>query len=202
MSKFHWAIDMGHGPRQAGKRSPLFPEPLEGRRFFEWRFNREVAIGIVAALKERGIRCSLIADSLEEKLGSALKLRVDRFNSLPVPEQERILLSIHANAFGDGKEWTSPNGVEVWYKEGAGDMVRQMAQSFQDSLVRHTALKDRGVKQTTSFYLHRHAKGAAVILTENGFYTNLPEALLMLTPQFKKKVIDAHVEVIEKLEQL
>jgi N-acetylmuramoyl-L-alanine amidase len=77
-----------------------------------------------------------------------------------------------------------------------------MAQSFQDSLVRHTALKDRGVKHTTSFYLHRHAKGAAVILTENGFYTNLPEALLMLTPQFKKKVIDAHVEVIEKLEQL
>jgi N-acetylmuramoyl-L-alanine amidase len=197
--KYHWAIDMGHGPRQAGKRSPMLPHPYVGQ-FLEYEFNRLVALGIHEQLLALGIRCSIIADSVKENLTSSLQLRVNRFNQIAEPVQEKVLLSIHANAFGNGASWTAPRGIEVWHRAGANAVEVEMAQVFQQHIVKQTGFRDRGIKSSASFFLHKHAKGAAVILTENGFYSNLEEVKIMVTSTFADAVIQAHVEAIKKIE--
>lgn len=193
--RYCWALDPGHGPLQAGKRSPMLPD---GRRFFEWEFNREVAILTWKGLVKKGIGSIMLVDNQMERLGSSLMLRVDRFNKLPYSPNRKVLVSIHSNAFGS--TWSSPNGVEVLYWH-ANEKAKAMAQVFQKNIVDFTGMRDRGVKPVDNLYLHMHCKGT-VLLTETGFYTNHNEVKLLLDKSFRAKVAQAHVDAIIQIENL
>jgi len=69
-----------------------------------------------------------------------------------------ILVSIHANAFGNGREWTSPSGWSVYTSRG------QTRTDFSDG--------DADIEE--NFYILRHTICPAV-LTENLFMTNLSD---------------------------
>ena len=61
-----------------------------------------------------------------------MKDRCKRVNDIVAREgkQNVILISIHANAFGNGKEWTKPSGWSVYYtskgQTKADDLAEQM----------------------------------------------------------------------------
>lgn len=95
-------IDNGHGQTTAGKRSP------DGR-FLEYKFNREIAGRIVADLQNKGFDATLLVPEADD---ISLAERCRRVNAVcqSVGSANVILVSIHANAFGNGKEWTSPTG--------------------------------------------------------------------------------------------
>ena len=90
-------IDPGHGLDTPGKRSP------DGR-FLEAQFNREISRNIVYELKDRGYDAELLVN---EATDISLKERVSRANSHSshLGKDQVIIVSIHANAFGNGKEW-------------------------------------------------------------------------------------------------
>ncbi len=99
-------IDPGHGINTPGKRSP------DGR-FLEYRFNREVSRLILSDLIDRGFDCETI---VPEETDISLQERCARVNRhcRQLGINNVILVSIHANAFGNGKEWTSTSGWSVY----------------------------------------------------------------------------------------
>ncbi|MGN1210064.1 MAG: N-acetylmuramoyl-L-alanine amidase, partial [Candidatus Cryptobacteroides sp.] len=117
-------IDNGHGQNTPGKRSP------DGR-FLEYIFNRSIARQIVADLTDRGYDASIL---VPEETDIPLSERCRRVNEIVSREGKDnvILVSIHANAFGNGKEWTSPSGWSVYTSKGqtkADELAEQLAKA-------------------------------------------------------------------------
>lgn len=103
-------IDNGHGSDTAGKRSP------DGR-FLEYKFNRSIARRIVADLTDRGYDASLL---VPEETDISLSERCSRVNAYCKAHGSSscILVSIHANAYGNGKDWTPPHEWSVYTSKG------------------------------------------------------------------------------------
>lgn len=103
-------IDNGHGSDTAGKRSP------DGR-FLEYKFNHIIASGTVSALRNKGLDAELL---VPEENDITLAERCRRVNGWcrEHGKDSCILVSIHANAFGNGREWTSPSGWSVYTSKG------------------------------------------------------------------------------------
>lgn len=91
-------LDAGHGINTPGKRSP------DGR-FREYRFNRIIVNAIAEHLRLRGYDVEILVPEDED---IPLPERVRRANKLTCrighPVQDTIIVSIHANAAGNGSK--------------------------------------------------------------------------------------------------
>lgn len=190
-------IDPGHGLNTPGKRSP------DGR-FLEAQFNREISRNIVFELKDRGYDAELL---VTEDTDIPLKERVSRANahtSLHGKDQV-IIISIHANAFGNGKEWTSPKGWSIYTTKGRTDSDRlatciaEAARKYLPTLQLRGDFSDHDIDYEESFYILRKTISPAV-LTENGFFTNKEDLAYIESREGERAIIDLHVEgIIEYL---
>ena len=199
--RYLWCLDNGHGKLQKGKRSPFFED---GSQFEEWEFNRDIVKRISQKLDELGIQYFNVVPEIE--VGSFLKERVARANSKESPlGLPKVYLSIHANAFGMSNWVNGTKGIEVWHYPG-NDKGKRMASAFQMALMQHLPdWKDRGLKShqkgsSKIFYVLRKTSMPAV-LTENGFYTDFEETTLLMKPEIRQKIADAHVAAILRIEQ-
>ena len=148
-------IDNGHGQSTPGKRSP------DGR-FLEFQFNRTIAKQIVDDLRDRGYDAELLVPEDDD---IPLKDRCKRVNDIVAREgkQNVILISIHANAFGNGKEWTSPSGWSVYTSKGqtkadllADDLAMAAIKYFGKQAIRGD-FADGGLKPCCSGRKHQNA---------------------------------------------
>lgn len=199
--RFLWCLDNGHGKLQNGKRSPVFED---GRQLQEWEFNRDIVKRIAQKLDEIGIQYYIVVP--EDEVGSFLRERVERANTKESPlGLPKIYLSIHANALGNNTWINGTKGLEVWYYPG-NQTGKRLASAFQTALTQFLPdWKDRGLKShqvgsSKIFYVLRKTSMPAV-LTENGFYTDKEEATLLLQPEIRQKIADAHVAAIVRIEQ-
>lgn len=190
-------IDNGHGQSTPGKRSP------DGR-FLEFQFNRTIAKQIVDDLRDRGYDAELLVPEDDD---IPLKDRCKRVNDIVAREgkQNVILISIHANAFGNGKEWTSPSGWSVYTSKGqtkADDLAEQLAKAAIKNLpqMKMRAEKSDGdLDYEENFYILKHTTCPAV-LTENGFYTNKEDLAILESHEGRRAITDLHVEgIVEHL---
>ena len=103
-------IDNGHGSDTPGKRSP------DGR-FLEYAFNRDIAARVASKLTSLGLNAEIIVPELTDV---PLKERVSRINArcTALGKQNVILVSIHANAAGNGLQWTKPHGWSIYTSKG------------------------------------------------------------------------------------
>lgn len=186
-------IDNGHGSDTAGKRSP------DGR-FLEYRFNRTIATRLVADLIDRGHDAQLL---VPEENDIPLQERCHRVNAIcqALGKNNVLLISIHANAYGNGKEWTTPSGWSVYTTKGqtqsdalAEQLARAAAKNLPQMKLR-TDHSDGDADYEENFYLLRHTLCPAV-LTENGFYTNLHDLALLESRTTQRAIIDLHLEGI------
>lgn len=190
-------IDNGHGQTTPGKSSP------DGR-FLEYLFNRTIARQIVADLTDRGYDAELLVPEDDDV---PLKDRCKRVNDIVAREgkQNVILISIHANAFGNGKEWTSPSGWSVYTSKGqtkadllADDLAMAAIKYFGKQAIRGD-FADGDIDYEEGFYILKHTISPAV-LTENFFMTNEQDLQLLESQSGKQSIIDLHVEgIIEYL---
>lgn len=186
-------IDNGHGQTTAGKRSP------DGR-FLEYQFNREIARRIVADLKDRGYDAQLLVPELDDV---SLQDRCVRANKIYLANGRKdvILISIHANAFGNGLQWTSPHGWSVYTSKGQtqadilADCLAEAAIKNAPNLKLRADMADGDYDYEEGFYILRHTMMPAV-LTENGFYTNARELQFLESQAGKQAIVDLHVEGI------
>lgn len=188
--KYLWILDPGHGALTKGKRSPVTDD---NRQLYEYEYNFDIAKMIEFYLKEIDIR-SIVTINDPSTVGNALLKRVLKANFYQTPLQ-KIFVSIHGNAGPSEDFSTSFKGIETFYYSPVG---KRIADVFQKELVGKTKLVNRGIKKG-NFYVLRYTDHPA-ILTENGFYNNPQEFELMMTKEFRKKIAQAHVAAIQKIE--
>lgn len=176
-------IDNGHGIETPGKRSP------DGR-FKEYLWNREVAEILCDILCDDGFDARLLVPETNDV---SLKTRVNRANKVWKEEGACILISIHANAAGDGSRWMQARGWSCYTTVGQTEsdrLAERMYDSFRtefpDARFR-TERADGDQDYEADFYILRKTRCPAVLL-ENWFYDNREECAFLLRQDTKEHV--------------
>ncbi|MBU7594640.1 N-acetylmuramoyl-L-alanine amidase [Metabacillus halosaccharovorans] len=176
------AIDAGHGYDTPGKRT------VDGMK--EYEFNRAVANEMKKLLvKYEGVT---VLFTHSDQRDVPLNERTTKANQ----EKVDVFISIHANAHGNGKQWTSAEGIETYVYTTKPKTATRLAQMVQNELISSTKRKDRGVK-TANFHVLK-ATSMTAILCECGFMTNKEEAALLQTLSFRLTCANAIVGAIVK----
>ena len=188
-------IDPGHGIDTPGKRSP------DGL-FREYLWNRQVADLILEGLVSAGIDASLVVTETNDV---SLRNRVNRVNTIcnRLGASNVLLVSIHANAAGNGSAWMNANGWSCYTSKGQtkSDQVAEclydaFEAEFQDSKIRKD-MSDGDRDWEENFYVLEKSKCPAVLL-ENFFYDNREECAWMLQEETKRRIASAAVKGIIK----
>ena len=188
-------IDPGHGIDTPGKRSP------DGL-FREYLWNRQVADLILEGLVSAGVDASLV---VKETNDVTLRNRVNRVNTIcnRVGASNVLLVSIHANAAGNGSAWMNARGWSCYTSKGKtkSDQVAEclydaFEEEFQDQKIRKD-MSDGDRDWEENFYVLQKSKCPAVLL-ENFFYDNREECAWMLQEETKRRIASAAVKGIIK----
>lgn len=200
MSRMKILIDNGHGNNTPGKRSP------DGR-LLEWQYAREIAKAVVSRLRNAGYDAELL---VTENYDVPLLERVHRANvkCQSLGKENVIVVSIHCNAAGNGKEWLKATGWEIWTSEGMTDsdrlaewMLRMAELSFPDK-IRVWKLEQYQRDKEKNFTILKSTLCPAV-LTENFFMDNQDDVAFLLSEEGKKAIINCHVlGIINYIESL
>lgn len=188
-------IDPGHGIDTPGKRSP------DGL-FREYLWNRQVADLILEGLLSAGVDASLVVTETNDV---TLRNRVNRVNTIcnRVGASNVLLVSIHANAAGNGSAWMNAKGWSCYTSKGKtkSDQVAEclydaFEEEFQDRKIRKD-MSDGDRDWEENFYVLQKSKCPAVLL-ENFFYDNREECAWMLQEETKRRIAPAAVKGIIK----
>ena len=188
-------IDPGHGIDTPGKRSP------DGL-FREYLWNRQVADLILEGLVSAGVDASLVVTETNDV---TLRNRVNRINTIcnRVGASNVLLVSIHANAAGNGSAWMNAKGWSCYTSKGKtkSDQVAEclydaFEAEFQDRKIRKD-MSDGDRDWEENFYVLQKSKCPAVLL-ENFYYDNREECAWMLQEETKRRIASAAVKGIIK----
>lgn len=187
-------LDAGHGSLHpmtgkyvtAGKRMVK-----DGIVYYEGVHNQDNVDRIATVLEAKGYEVIKLRDTWRD---ITLKQRVEHANEY----EDAILISIHSDANGNGREWNSANGVGTWIYTNGSSNTKKLADSLNNSLICNFdgVAKNRGIKKA-NFYILKYTKMPAVLL-ELGFHTNKEEVIKMQTEDWKERVTKSVVEAIEE----
>ena len=186
-------IDAGHGIDTPGKRSP------DGS-FREYLWNRQIADLVQEDLAIDGYDVGLVVTETNDV---SLMTRVNRVNAVcsKLGTDNVILVSIHSNAAGNGKDWMNAKGWSCYTTKGqtksdklAECLYDAFERSFPDRKIRKD-LQDGDRDWEENFYLIQKTKCPAVLI-ENFFYDNKEECQFMLKQETKERVARAIVKGI------
>lgn len=190
-------LDAGHGINTPGKRSP------DGR-FREYKFNRIIVNAVAEHLRLRGYDVEILTP---EDTDIPLQERVDRANRMTCqpgqPIQTVIIISIHANAAGNGSQWMKARGWCAYTCKGH-TLSDELANCLYKAARKHlpgqrirTDYTDGDPDFEKNFYLLRNTYAAAV-LTENLFYDNPDDLAFLESIEGQKAIVALHVEGISE----
>lgn len=202
-------IDNGHGENteQNGKFSPVLEDSMNipseftnKNRFREWKYNRVISHQIVDKLKSMNYDARLV---VPEDTDISLSERVRRINTICNKEGAGnvLLISVHANAVGNGTQWMSAYGWEAYTTRGKtkSDELANFLYKRADSYLKGRKIRedwtDGDRDKEADFYIIKKAKCPAV-LTENFFYDNKDDIQYMVSDEGIHSVVRLHVEGI------
>ena len=194
-------VDNGHGNNTEGKRSPYSLCKVEPAiDYYEYKWNREIAKPIVNGLKELGYNADLL---VPEDIDVSLTERANRVNEVceEYGSGNVILISIHANASGNGQKWMAAKGWSAYTTRGttksdtiAEYLYAEAEKNFVGRKIR-TDKSDGDKDWEANFYICRKSKCPAV-LTENFFYDNVDDIKYILSEEGRQAVIKTHIDGI------
>ncbi|MCQ2167353.1 MAG: N-acetylmuramoyl-L-alanine amidase [Bacteroidales bacterium] len=132
-----------------------------------------------------------------------LKERASRINArcAALGKENVILVSIHANAAGNGSKWLNATCWSVYTSKGqtkadllADDLARAAMKYLGSKAVRGD-FADGDIDYEEGFYILKHTISPAV-LTENLFFTNEDDLAFLEPKEGKQAIVDLHVEGI------
>ena len=184
-------IDNGHGNNTAGKCSP-------DKRFKEYAWNREIAAQVVYRLRKLGYNAELLVPELYDV---SLLERVHRVNVKcnSLGKENVILISIHANAAGNGSFWMNARGWCCYTTEGktkSDTLAEHLYDAAERNFVGHKIRTDKSDGDRDwekAFYICRKSLCPAV-LTESFFYDNRDDLEYIESEEGKEAVVKTHVE--------
>ena len=178
-------IDAGHGIDTPGKRSP------DGA-FREYLWNREIADLVLDDLGIDGYNVSLVVTETND---IPLITRVNRVNAVcnKYGKDDVILISIHSNAAGNGKDWMNAKGWSCYTTKGdtKSDILAELLydsfeRSFPDRKIRKD-MQDGDRDWEENFYIIQKSKCPAVLI-ENFFYDNKEECHWLMQDAVKVRI--------------
>ena len=187
-------IDAGHGIETPGKRSP------DGT-FREYLWNRQIADIILEDLGSEGYNVSLVVTETND---IPLITRVNRINAVcnKYGKDDVILVSIHSNAAGNGKDWMNATGWSCYTTKGEtkSDILAEMLyDSFERAFPNRRIRKDvqDGDRDwEENFYIIQKSKCPAVLI-ENFFYDNKEECHWLMQESVKVRIAMAIEQAIK-----
>lgn len=204
-------IDNGHGVNTPGKRSPdavkgLVNSPLY---FREYSWARQCAQGIVSVLTAQGYTAFLL---VKEETDVPLAERTKRVNTYcnKYGAKNVLLVSVHVNAAGTGKDWMNARGWCVYTSPGktkADDLATALYVASQTELGHAGYLKnfkpgvqkpirtdfsDGDADYEASFWMLTKSACPAV-LTENLFQDNKEDVAFLRSDAGLVACIELHV---------
>jgi N-acetylmuramoyl-L-alanine amidase len=187
-------LDAGHGIDTPGKRSP------DGS-LLEYKWNREIAELVFGLLEELGFDVDLVVTETND---IPLKTRVRRVNEVSslIGSHNVLLLSIHANAAGNGKDWMKAQGWSAYTTKGktrsdvaALCLYDAFEEEFPDRKIRRD-MSDGDPDWEEDFYIIKRTSCPAVLL-ENFFYDNQEECRWLLLDETKARIAKAIVNGVQ-----
>lgn len=188
-------IDAGHGIDTPGKRSP------DGK-FREYIWNREVADMLLVNLVANGVDAELVVTETND---IPLKTRTARVNRVcdRAGAKDVLLVSIHSNAAGNGKDWMAAKGWSCYTSPGKTSSDRAaecLYDAFEEEFPERKMRKDLSDGDRdweANFYLLTKTRCPAVLL-ENFFYDNREECSWLLEHDTKERIARAATKGILK----
>lgn len=181
-------LDPGHGENTPGKRSPFIPPGIK-----EYEFNRDIVKRICykATLFESFTVKSLIY--IPERVSLSLKKRVKRANDYYKVDKDCVFVSIHANAFGDGKEWVNGvSGCTTFTSYNCSIESIRLASMLRGQISKYGCFIDRG-NRDSNLYVLKHTKMPAV-LVESGFMTHSDDATKLANDYWRDQIATGYIE--------
>lgn len=178
-------IDAGHGIDTPGKRSP------DGA-FREYLWNRQIADIVCEDLGIDGYNVSFVVTETND---IPLITRVNRVNAIcnKYGKDDVILVSIHSNAAGNGKDWMNAQGWSCYTTKGdtKSDILAELLydsfeRSFPDRKIRKD-MEDGDMDWEENFYIIQKSKCPAVLI-ENFFYDNKEECHWLMQDAVKVRI--------------
>lgn len=186
-------LDNGHGQNTPGKRSP------DGH-FREFAYNRFLACEIVQQLLALGLDVQLLVPEQDD---IPLAERCRRVNTIcrELGNNQVILISIHVNAAGKGREWLNARGWCCFTTRGEtradalASCLYESARAWLPEMLLRTDNTDGDPDMEKDFYILRHTHCPAV-LTENLFMDNREDVAFLESEEGAQAIINLHVEGI------
>ena len=207
--RYHWLLDNGHGGVKDGvyttcpdyTSDPGTWHKMAVHPFgplYEGEFNRRVVKKISDLLTYNGVTHTVLVPEEED---ISLRERVDYANDIHSTDNSCIFVSIHGNAFN-----SNAKGFEVFTSKGltrsdaiAEVFANSMEAKFPDQVMRWD-LTDGDKDKEANFYVLKNTHMPA-ILTENFFFDEYNQALIMKSEEGVNRIAEAHVEAILKIEK-
>lgn len=178
-------IDAGHGSNTAGKRTPPLPKDIrindnlsikKGEQFREHIANVGVAYFLEQELKRCGIETFRTGWNDDNAFDDPDTPLSDRQRAIAKASCD-YSVSIHFNAHGDGKTFTTGEGIGVYIHDKHQGQSQKLAEKVLKHLTGGTVQKNRGVtKQALAMCNCNETDVKGAILVELAFMTNLREA--------------------------
>lgn len=188
-------IDAGHGIDTPGKRSP------DGS-FLEYLWNRQVADLVISGLRASGMDADPVVTETNDITLRTRAMRVNRVCDR-LGASNVLLVSIHANAAGNGMVWTTATGWECHTSPGktksddlAECFYKVFSAAFPEKRMRRD-WSDGDSDKESSFYILTKTRCPAVLL-ENFFYDNRAECAWLLQDKTKERIAAAIVDGIKR----
>ena len=194
-------IDNGHGDNTPGKRSPYSCTKVEPAiEFYEYKWNREIAERIVNELLSIGYDAELLTPEINDVSITERIIRTNTFCN-KLGKENVLLISVHANAAGDGSKWLNGKGWSAYTSVGqtnsdklAECLYKAANINFEGRKIR-TETFDGDSDYESDFSICKKTKCVAV-LTENFFFDNVDDVNYILSEKGKDAVVRTHVEGI------
>lgn len=194
-------IDNGHGYDTAGKRSPYSMYKVEPAvEFYEYKWNREIAKPIVDELVKRGYDAELLVKEDNDVTLSERARRVNEYCK-KLGTSNVLLVSVHANAAGNGRSWLNARGWCAFTTKGttksdkfAECLYNEAEKNFKGMTIRKD-MSD-GDRDWEANFTIIYKSLCPAVLTENFFYDNLDDVKYILSEEGRNAVIKTHVDGI------
>jgi N-acetylmuramoyl-L-alanine amidase len=111
-----------------------------------------------------------------------------------------ILISIHSDGAGNGRDWYDAKGTGVFVHSYPSDTTLKFADIVAHELEDNFNTPFRGIRYR-NFAILRETNCPAVLI-EFGFHTHKEECAKMLTEEWKENVVKTVVNTINKFEKL
>lgn len=203
------AIDAGHGSKTAGKRTPPLPKDVDingdgrnilkqGTQYREHYANVGVADLLYRKLKLRGFDVLKVGwddSNATDDSDASLSSRQKKIKKAKCDYS----ISIHFNAYGDGKTFNSVKGFSVYIHDKHFNDSRRLAEYALRELSKNTPQVNRGIHAANFAMCNcKTMNTKASILCELAFMTNLQEATeMMANRKFWEECADELAEALD-----